>query len=163
MFSLSRFLLQSHWAVVVCGSLLTIFAALASRKVNKVLFPLYMIFIVYMTVMAREIGIKSVKFDLFWSYRLSLDNVVLRMEILNNIWLFVPLGAILYRLYPKWNVVLLLIVISVAIEISQYVLGVGFSELDDVIHNGVGGVIGVAVCAGVRKWWRGCDCRSCNS
>lgn len=90
--------------------------------------------------------------ELFWSYRLFKVSSELKMEILNNIWLFIPLGAILYRLYPKWRVVLLPIIVSVVIEVAQYILGVGLCELDDVISNGIGGLIGVAVCMHLREW-----------
>lgn len=131
---------------------MTIVAALASRKVNKVMLPLYMLFILYMTMMYREIGIGRLRLDLFWSYRLFWTSPGLRLEILNNIWLFIPLGAILYRLYPKWIVALLPFLVSVIIEVLQYVLSIGLCELDDMISNGLGGAIGMAVCAGVR-WW----------
>ena len=82
---------------------MTIAAALGSRKLNKVLLPIYIVFIMYMTLMYREIGIGKLKLALFWSYRRFLSSTAYRMEILNNIWLFVPLGAIVYRLYPKWR------------------------------------------------------------
>ena len=73
------------------------------------------------------------------------------MEILNNIWLFVPLGAIVYRLYPKWRATLVPVVISVAVEAMQYLMSVGVREIDDVISNGMGGVVGVVVCWLVRR------------
>ena len=120
MFQLSRFLHHEHWAVILYGSLLTIAAALGNRKLNKVPLPIYIVFIMYMTLMYREIGIGKLKLDLFWSYRRFLSSTAYRMEILNNIWLFVPLGAIVYRIYPKWRVVLVPVVISVAVEAMWY-------------------------------------------
>lgn len=152
MLSLSQYLHESHIAVVSFGSLLTIAVALSRRKLNKVMLPMYIMFIVYMTVMFREIGVGMLNLELFWSYRLFKVSSELKMEILNNIWLFIPLGAILYRLYPKWRVVLLPIIVSVVIEVAQYILGVGLCELDDVISNGIGGLIGVAVCMHLREW-----------
>jgi len=150
-FHLSRFLHQEHWAVILYGSLLTIAAALGSRKLNKVLLTIYIVFIMFMTLMYREIGIGKLNLTLFWSYRRFLSSTALRMEILNNTWLFLPLGAIVYRLYPKWRVVLVPVVISIAIEAMQHILSVGLCELDDVISNGIGGIIGVMVCYLVRK------------
>ena len=151
MFHLSRFLHQEHWAVILYGSLLTIAAALGSRKLNKVLLTIYIVFIMFMTLMYREIGIGKLNLTLFWSYRRFLSSTALRMEILNNTWLFLPLGAIVYRLYPKWRVMLVPVVISIAIEAMQHILSVGLCELDDVISNGIGGIIGVMVCYLVRK------------
>ena len=69
----------------------------------------------------------------------------MRMEILNNIWLFVPLGTILYRLFPGIYIVFVPILISIAVEVSQYLLGVGLCEVDDVVSNGLGGLIGILV------------------
>ena len=130
---------------------MTIAAALGSRKLNKVLLTIYIVFIMFMTLMYREIGIGKLNLTLFWSYRRFLSSTALRMEILNNTWLFLPLGAIVYRLYPKWRVVLVPVVISIAIEAMQHILSVGLCELDDVISNGIGGIIGVMVCYLVRK------------
>ena len=69
----------------------------------------------------------------------------MRMGILNNIWLFVPLGTILYRLFPRIYIVFVPILISIAVEVSQYLLGVGLCEVDDVVSNGLGGLIGILV------------------
>ena len=97
-------------------------AALGSRKLNKALLTIYIVFIMFMTLMYREIGIGKLNLTLFWSYRRFLSSTALRMEILNNTWLFLPLGAIVYRLYPKWRVVLVPVVISIAIEAMQHIL-----------------------------------------
>ena len=43
------------------------------------------------------------------------------------------------------------IVLSFGIEISQLILRVGFTELDDVIANTVGTMVGAGMVAGVRK------------
>ena len=43
------------------------------------------------------------------------------------------------------------VVISVAVEAMQYLMSVGVCELDDVISNGIGGVVGVMVCWLVRR------------
>ena len=89
---------EIHWIVVVAGCLLCIAAALGSRKQNAILLILYLAFIVYMTLIGERAG---VRLDLFWSYRLFFISPVMRLQILNNIWLFVPLGAMLYRLWPR--------------------------------------------------------------
>ena len=43
------------------------------------------------------------------------------------------------------------VVISVAVEAMQYLMSVGVREIDDVISNGMGGVVGVVVCWLVRR------------
>ena len=53
------------------------------------------------------------------------------MEIIYNILLFVPLGGILERLRCT-KPVLFCIFLSIAIEIIQYLTGLGLAEFDDV-------------------------------
>ena len=145
-FMLSAFLHESHWAVALVGVALCIFIIRGGKIVNAVLLVLYLLFIAYMTLMYRESGLGRMNLDLFWSYRQFLTNRGLRYEILNNIWLFVPLGAILYKLFPKIWIVIVPVLISAAIETTQYVFGIGLCELDDIVSNSLGGLIGVLMC-----------------
>ena len=138
-------LYQIHWTVVLAGIALCVVSLRGSRKLNAFLLAGYLVFIVYMTLMGREAGNGRLQLKLFWSYRLFWSNQKLRMEILNNIWLFVPLGTILYRLFPRFYIVIVPILISIAVEVSQYLLGVGLCEVDDVVSNGLGGLIGILV------------------
>lgn len=66
---------------------------------------------------------------------------------------FVPLGAILFKLVPKWCVVFISVLVSVAVEIAQYAFDVGLCELDDMVSNGLGGLIGMTVCWGLVRIW----------
>ena len=68
-----------------------------------------------------------------------------RVGVINNIWLFVPLGTGLYRIFQKKWVLLIPFVMSVAIELTQYITGLGIAEFDDVFGNTMGGWIGVLV------------------
>ena len=151
MLFLSDILHEMHWIVVVVGCLLCIAAALGNRKQNAVLLVLYLAFVVYMTLAGERSARPGVSLDLFWSYRRFFTNTILREQIINNIWLFVPLGAILYRLWPRGYVVLIPSLLSLAIEVMQLVLRTGLFELDDIVGNSLGGLIGVLVCWGIRK------------
>ena len=69
-----------------------------------------------------------------------LDGIIL------NILLYVPLGYLLPRLFPKlkaWQVILIGLLCSAATEATQYLFKMGWCEMDDVIHNTLGAVIGV--------------------
>lgn len=151
MLFLSDILHEMHWIVVVVGCLLCIAAALGNRKQNAVLLVLYLACVVYMTLAGERGGRPGVSLDLFWSYRRFFTNTILREQIINNIWLFVPLGAILYRLWPRGYVVLIPSLLSLAIEVMQLVLRTGLFEFDDIVSNSPGGLIGVLVCWGIRK------------
>ena len=65
--------------------------------------------------------------------------------MIDNILLFLPLGTILYRIYPKICILIVPALISIIIEISQFVSKTGICELSDIISNGLGGIIGYIV------------------
>ena len=136
-------LLYNHSRLVIPAALiLVVMASLVGPKGNWILLVLYLAVIAYVTLMFRENDEGRIRLIPFWSYRQILFNSGLRADIFRNIWLFVPLGAILYRLYPKWTVLLVPFALSAAIEAVQYFAGIGFCELDDVVSNGLGGLIG---------------------
>lgn len=72
---------------------------------------------------------------------------------LMNVILFYPVGLLLAELLPDcWKrlsrILLVLAVcclLSVGIEFTQYQLGIGLAETDDVLHNTLGGVVGAMV------------------
>ena len=74
-----------------------------------------------------------------------LKELSVRVGVINNIWLFVPLGTGLYRIFQKKWVLLIPLVFSVLIETTQYITGLGIAEFDDVFGNTLGGWIGVLV------------------
>lgn len=67
------------------------------------------------------------------------------MDVINNIWLFIPFGTGLYAIFQKKRVWIAALGLSLAIELIQYFTGLGIAELDDLFGNTVGGVIGVGV------------------
>lgn len=148
-FRLDQFLLNHPFTVILSGIILAAAAAFAGRKTRMALLFAYVLFIFYMTITTREMGEQKGRFELFWSYRQFLSSSGMRMEILNNIWLFVLLGMLLAGLWPGWAVLMIPVLLSVLIEGAQYVLGVGLCEIDDVISNSLGGALGMAL---MRMW-----------
>ena len=73
-----------------------------------------------------------------------------RVGVINNIWLFVPLGTGLYKAIRKKWVLLIHIIMSVAIETIQYITELGIAEFDDVFGNTLGGWIGIMVVYAVK-------------
>ena len=95
------------------------------------------------TVIFRTIGeTRQNDFHPFWSY----DRPELLVENIMNVVVFVPVGMILgslLRVKGSWLVALLIgCSISITIEALQFWFMRGFSELDDVMHNTVGCLIG---------------------
>ena len=95
--------------------------------------------------MFRETGNARTNFMLFSYAGNFLKEQSIRVGVINNIWLFVPLGTGLYRIFQKKWGLLISFVMSVAIELTQYITGLGIAEFDDVFGNTMGGWIGVLV------------------
>lgn len=108
----------------------------------------------YTTISSRSDGGQFIcRMTLFHSYREILNGgnpEILRSNFMNII-LFYPAGFIsgmvLPRKWPGWLrcglVVLLLTAMSIGIECMQYHFGLGRCEIDDVLHNTVGALLGV--------------------
>ncbi|GAB2757462.1 hypothetical protein GCM10027090_29560 [Sinomonas soli] len=67
-------------------------------------------------------------------------------NIVGNILIFIPLGFYVSWLRQRagaWTTMLVVAVVSAAAEVIQGVLAVGASDIDDVILNCVGGMLGV--------------------
>ena len=141
MFVLRHFLLDSIPAVLVIGVLLLLLVLFSGRALIWVLLLLYLAFIAYMTIINREAGVGVITFDLPPNYYLFFAD----REILFNIWLFVPLGAILYKLSRMWEIMALPFVLTLLIETSQLIFDIGAFEVSDLIANSLGGVIGIII------------------
>ena len=95
----------------------------------------------------------------FWSFDLINEGGdLVYLPILLNIIVFVPIGF-LYGLTikkPAIIVILVGIIISVSIEILQFLLNKGFAEVDDIILNTLGCYIGFLFYKVVSKLCRCC-------
>lgn len=110
--------------------------------------------VAYTTVSSRSDGQQFVcHMTIFHSYQEILQGgnpEILRSNFMNIV-LFYPAGFIsgilLPRRWPGWLrcglVVLLLTAMSIGIECMQYHFGLGRCEIDDVLHNTVGALLGV--------------------
>ena len=83
-------------------------------------------------------------FHLFWGY----DRPELLVENIMNVVVFVPVGLLLgiaFKQMTWWKALLIGCGISVAIEALQFFFMRGFSELDDVMHNTLGCLLGYGI------------------
>lgn len=131
--------------VVVFGCVVCLLMIVLPKSLSVVLTIVYVAFILYETLMFRESGDARTNFVLFSYAGKFLKEQSVRVGVINNIWLFIPLGTGLYKWFQKKWVLLITFVMSVAIETTQYVTGLGIAELDDVFGNTMGGWIGVLV------------------
>jgi glycopeptide antibiotics resistance protein len=102
---------------------------------------------------AQNAGLKFVPFWSYQSYFKGEDDSLLLENIMNVI-VFFPIGLMLACVLTKnsfWKAALLACVISVSIEVMQFFTKNGFCEIDDVIHNTLGCVVGYGMYYLVRN------------
>lgn len=102
------------------------------------------------TVIFRPTGeTRQYDFHLFWSY----DRPELLVEDIMNVVVFIPVCILLgitFKQMTWWKALLISCSISVTVEALQFWLMKGFSEVDDVMHNTVGCLIGWCLVKGAR-------------
>ena len=144
-FNIKTFLYKRPIFVIIFALGVIILSFAVNKRLNTVILLLYFVTILYFTLMYREKGLSTNAYLPFHAYRMFFVNDETRANIIKNIWLFVPFGAILYRLIPQKKTLLIPVVVSVIIELSQYITGLGWCDVDDVISNSLGGYIGYGV------------------
>ena len=109
------------------------------------LLVIYCLLIICFTVLIRKQSFEGVRLSLFWSYyEWFTGDSKIGIQILGNILLFFPFGYLASACLRKNKYILLLgLVLSITIEISQYITMRGLFEFDDIIHNSLGTVLGV--------------------
>lgn len=141
--------------VVISGCIICLLILVLPKKMSILLMAAYVAFILYETLMFRESGDARTNFILFSYADRFLTEQSVRVGVINNIWLFVPLGTGLYKIFQKKWVLLVPFVMSVAIETTQYITGLGIAEFDDVFGNTMGGWIGVLAAHTLMTWHKG--------
>ena len=71
-------------------------------------------------------------------------------ELVENVFIFVPLGlyvSMVARNWSFWKKTLLIVGVTVAFEVIQYVFVLGRADITDVLTNAIGGVLGIGVYA----------------
>ena len=80
----------------------------------------------------------------------STDGKTESIQNINNILAFIPFGVLFPGKRWKW-LLLIAVLFSAGIEAVQYAFNLGWCEIDDVICNALGALIGF----GVLKWIKG--------
>ena len=118
---------------------------------SSVLLLIEYIFLLFCsTVIFRPTGeTRQYDFHPFWSY----DRPELLVENIMNVLVFIPVGMLLcvaFKQMSWWKALLIGCSISITVEALQFCFMKGFSEVDDVMHNTVGCLIGWCMVKGSR-------------
>ena len=162
-------LLWWHWVVMIVVPMGIVFGAVYRKKVTQYrgiatgLSLFYGLFLLDALVVSR-LG-RPVSFDpalnLVAEYqRLVNGNHAFWIYMFFNVVSFSPLGLLLFealsvmRNKRGWIITVLLVSgLSLLIESLQWILGVGFFEVTDLLLNTLGGAIGATVAFGVRSFF----------
>ena len=110
--------------------------------------------VLYTTVWNRPVGTYEAVLRPLAALVQAREQPELYREMLMNVFLFFPLGLTLsnalsrkLRLWMRIGVTTLAgFLLSVGVELTQYVCSVGMAETDDVIHNVLGALTGALIC-----------------
>jgi len=132
-----------------------------NQKLGWVLFIAYLALLVYFMFFAESFGRDPVQRDYaynlelfkeirrFYHYRNQLGLKAFLMNVVGNVIAFMPCGfflPIVSRRGRKWyNAVLLVFGLSLCIEVTQLVFKVGSFDVDDLLLNTSGGVLGYLI------------------
>lgn len=136
------------WLIIVAVGVGVVYKLICGREISTRmrLLAAYVVFILMETIIGRKAGSISVELVPFWSY----SHPELRMEIILNYILFIPLGFLLYLCLGESRKGCVWIatagfLLSASIEIIQLVFRIGLFEFDDMIGNTIGCLIGAVV------------------
>ena len=103
------------------------------KKSRKILVALYILIILWITLFSRRPMETRIFRGLFWEIEMGYWN-----NIIQNILLFIPLG---FLIGGKRGIIAG-VLLSIGIELTQYIAVLGYCELDDVLNNTIGVAIG---------------------
>lgn len=114
------------------------------------------IFLIFCSTVIYRKGYEGAGYELspFWSYTaIQEGREDLLAENIMNVVVFIPVGLLLgiaFKQMTWWKALLIGCSISITIEALQFCFMKGFSEVDDVMHNTVGCLIGWFMVKGSR-------------
>lgn len=119
-------------------------------RLSSIIFAFIYIPTLIYALFFKSIGFKGINLVPFMDIRYDLLNIsgtnFLYSNTFINIFLFIPLGFYLNILGTKFHILTrasILISIPIIVEIIQYITSSGISDIDDVILNFTGGLIGM--------------------
>ena len=119
----------------------------------SVLFLIYLALLVWIILFKLQFNINDLDtvrkiniIQFYYDKEIGVDFHI--KEVLENLLIFVPMGIYLQMLLFKSKSYLKLLIIagiSLLLEITQYILAIGSSDITDLITNTAGGLLGIAL------------------
>ena len=143
----------------------------SNKKVLNIV--MYAFFIMYLSLMIWEVFIGPYRsytgrrryniypFKTIVNYLLNSSKYNLNVIFINliaNIITFIPLGFFISLLFIKnhkiLNSIFPCILIILSIEMGQFIFNVGVLDIDDIILNGIGCILGIMIYKVTKRFWR---------
>ena len=127
----------------------------ALKYTNYLILATYLFANLYLTILSRPTKIyHHMELTPFWSYAAAIDDPKFREEVLLNIILYIPFGYLVHYAFPKlkwWTVVCMGFLLSAFTETVQLFFKLGLCEVDDLISNTLGTLVGVGLYKGYKR------------
>lgn len=136
---------QYPYLVVVAALVICILFIVLSKKGRIGLLVLYTLFILFKTIFSRETRALDLILNPFDSYRNLFFNVGSTLQIIDNIWLFIPYGMGVKSIVNNKKLLVILFSMPLLVELIQLVFRVGTFETADIINNVLGELIGLGL------------------
>ena len=133
--------------------------------IAKLLLVVYLLLLLYLTFFSsrfsRGIGLRGINLVPFTTISQYLSGYMTTKSIIinlaGNIVAFMPFGFLLplaYKVFRKFaKTVLLAFLLTILIEIGQYITSSGISDIDDIILNVLGGILGYILFCGAFQFY----------
>lgn len=140
-----------------------------SRILGKILFVLYIIFVFYFLLISEIYGrtgeMQEYHYNLvlfqeikrFWNYREQLGIFATATNLLGNVLILLPFGffmAMASKYRSFLSTLIYSFALSLTIELSQLFMKVGCFDVDDLLLNTIGGILGFItflICNVIRR------------
>ncbi len=128
------------------------------KKVGQCLFVIYLVALIWILLFKFSISINDLV-DQFnnqsrsinlipFNGSVKINDTIDLSEIINNIIIFIPFGGLLGIIDKRSSFLkkmLFIFTFSLFIEVSQFIFGLGATDVTDILTNVVGGVVGLFI------------------
>ena len=123
------------------------------RNLTRILFAVYFLILVWILLFKMSFSLDELYKDRSINIIPFMGSVVVNgriyiNEIIDNILVFIPIGIYICMLKEDWSILRKISVgffISLGIEVLQFILAIGATDITDLIGNTLGGIIGIGV------------------
>ena len=128
------------------------------KKTTHILFTIYLFLIIWIILFKLSVSIEQLphfrSINLIPFYYPNKTTYQIK-EVLENMIIFIPFGLYLKTLnIHNSRTIFLGFLLSLSLELSQYIFGIGASDITDLITNTIGVIIGVGIYQLLKKLFK---------